>query len=569
MNMPPAHCLFLLGLPGSGKSAVGRLVADLLGWEYVDTDVSVEDRAGKSIQRVFAEDGERRFRDLESMALSDAAGRQRVVVATGGGVVGRPANRALMRRGGHRIALLVSPSVALARLTGEAEHASSGLAERPLLAGPDPLLRLHALREQRERFYREADDLVDTDGLRPADVAAHIVARLASRGCVPGPASTPFVRSVRTAGTSTYDAVVQWGSLARLGERLAALHLPPRLHVVSDRHVASLYWTGVRESLVSAGFEPDIHELPPGEQSKSRARLDEVYDWLAGRHAERREAVVALGGGVVGDLAGFAAATYLRGMPFVQVPMTLLAQVDASLGGKVGIDHPQGKNLIGAFHQPRLVLADPAALLTLPSRVRTEGWAEVIKHGAALDTDYFASLEHDVDALCRLSPVETTAAIARSVALKCAVVEGDERESEAGARQLLNFGHTIGHALESVSGYGYWLHGEAVAVGMAAAARIGRRLGITPDDVVERLDDLLVAFGLPTRCAGTSADGLMHAALWDKKVRGGKVRWVLLTALGQATVRGDVPDDLVRDALLEIGAAAAEPPLGRTERARA
>jgi 3-dehydroquinate synthase len=543
------------------------MVADMLGWQLVDTDATVQDIAGKSIPRIFGEDGEAHFRDLESRALAEAALLERVVVATGGGVVGRPANRALMRKTGRRVTLAVSPSVALARLTQGAERASADLDERPLLVGPDPLLRLHTLRERRERHYRESEDVIATDGFEPAEVAAQVVARLVSRGLVPISAVEPTVTRV-SVGDATCEARVEWGGLASLGKRLAGLGLPPRLHVVSDRQVAGLYWLGIRDGLVEAGFEPALYEVPSGEQSKSRARLEDLFDWLAERHAERREAVVALGGGVVGDLAGFAAATYLRGVPLVQVPTSLLAQVDASLGGKVGINHPRGKNLIGAFHQPILVLADPATLLTLPSRVRTEGWAEVVKHGAALDAAYFAGLERDANVLQHLSPVETTAAIARSVALKCAVIADDEREREGGRRQILNFGHTIGHALESVSGYGYWLHGEAVAVGMVVAARVGRRLGLTPDDAVERLDELLEAFGLPTRCVGMSADALIQAALWDKKVRGGSVRWVLLTALGHATVRGDVPDELVRDALLEVGAAPGSPPLGRAERTR-
>jgi 3-dehydroquinate synthase len=472
-----------------------------------------------------------------------------------------------MRRTGRSVTLAVSPSVALARLSRQIDGVAAGINERPLLAGPDPLLRLHTLRKQRERHYRDADDVIDTDDLRPADVAAQVVARLAGRGLLPWPSTAPQVTVVR-AEEATYDAVVEWGGLATLGVRLASLNLPPRLHVISDRSVAALFWPGVRETLIAAGFEPALHDVPPGEQTKSRARLDEIYDWLADRQAERREAVIALGGGVVGDLAGFAAATYLRGMPFVQVPTSLLAQVDASLGGKVGIDHPRGKNLIGAFHQPILVLADPAALVTLPSRARTEGWAEVIKHGAALDAGYFETLEREVEALTRLVPAITTAVIGGSVALKCAVVAGDVREGDSGARQLLNFGHTIGHALERITGYGYWLHGEAVAVGMAVAARIGQRLGLTPDDVVERLDDLIEAFGLPTRCPGTSADALMQAALWDKKVRGGKIGWVLLTELGRATPRTDVPDSIVREALLEVGASPERLPFGRDERSR-
>jgi 3-dehydroquinate synthase len=549
----PVTRVFLLGLSGSGKSTVGRRAAALLGWTFLDTDELVEERAGMSIARLFAERGEEAFRALEAEALAEAARAERVVIATGGGVVVRAANRALLRENGWRVALHVSPSTALARLTQERLRAGSAAPERPLLAGDDPLQRLHALRERRQRFYDEADDAVATDGLDAATVAARIVAGLVARGFIGGH-ETGMVAQIAGSPGERYEAVVAWGGLATLGVRLAALGLPPRLHLVSDSHVALLYGPPVLAQLAAAGFDADLWTLPAGEASKNREQLAALHDWLAERRAERREAVVALGGGVVGDLAGFAAATYLRGVPLVHVPTTLLAQVDSSIGGKVGINHPLGKNLLGAFHQPTLVLADPATLLTLPERVRTEGWAEVIKHGAALDAASFAALERDADALRALDPAATTRAIAESVELKGRVVESDVHEREGGRRVLLNYGHTIGHALEAMAGYGAWLHGEAVAVGMAVAARVGQRLGLTPPGVVARQDALLKAFGLPLRCPSVPAAALLRAALWDKKVRGGRVHWVLLTELGAARVVGDVPDEVVRAALLDLGA---------------
>jgi 3-dehydroquinate synthase len=353
-------------------------------------------------------------------------------------------------------------------------------------------------------------------------------------------------------GSASYDAVVAWGALATLGERLAALRLPRRLHVVADASVAALYEPSLMSSLIRAGFAPDVYRAPAGETSKSREQWAAITDWLAERRAERGEAVIALGGGVVGDLAGFAAATYLRGMPFAQVPTSLLAQVDASIGGKVGIDHPRGKNLIGAFHQPRLVLADPAALLTLAPRHRVEGWAEAVKLGVALDAGYFERLEREADALLSVRPAETTAAVASSVAIKVAIVEEDERES--GRRALLNYGHTVGHAIEAVTGYSSWLHGEAVAVGMAFAARLGVRAGITPPSLVARQEALLTRLGLPVRAEGLSCSRLLRATLWDKKVRGGRVHWILPTALGASAVVSNVRDEDVRAALIEIGA---------------
>jgi 3-dehydroquinate synthase len=296
------------------------------------------------------------------------------------------------------------------------------------------------------------------------------------------------------------------------------------------------------------------YRVPAGETSKSREELFAIYDWLAERRAERSEAILSLGGGVVGDLAGFAAATYLRGLPFVQVPTSLLAQVDASIGGKVGINHPHGKNLLGAFYQPLLVLADPATLLTLPARQRTEGWAEVIKHGVALDAGYFETLEREAEPLLSLQPEPLTRIIARSVSLKAEVIEADERERDGGRRHLLNYGHTIGHAIESVAGYGQWLHGEAVAAGMMAEAALGLRLGITSAELVTRQAALLTRYGLPTRLDGLSTSSLLLACLWDKKVREGRVRWVLPTELGQATLVTDVAEADVREALLEVGA---------------
>ncbi|MGH2504934.1 MAG: 3-dehydroquinate synthase family protein, partial [Ktedonobacterales bacterium] len=245
---------------------------------------------------------------------------------------------------------------------------------------------------------------------------------------------------------------------------------------------------------------------------------------------------------------------------FVQLPTTLLAQVDASIGGKVAIDHPLGKNLIGAFYQPRLVVADPATLLTLPTRQRNDGWAEVIKHGVALDATYFAALERQAEALLAVEPAATTATIAGSVALKAGIVEGDEREGEGGRRALLNFGHTLGHAIEAVTGYRLWLHGEAVSAGMVFAARLGRRLDITPPATVERLEALLARFGLPTRLERLSAPALLRATRWDKKARGGLVRWALLTDLGASALFDDAPEAAIRETLLELGATDDDPP---------
>ena len=553
--------IFLIGPTGCGKTTVGATVAELLGWSFVDIDEAIARTAGRSIPDIFAFDGEPHFRELESAVLQRVAGDAQVVVATGGGIGERPENLRRLHAAGWVVALDAAPETALRRLMLAARASGIPIGQaRPMLSGGVPLARLRALYDRRQSWYTSADEQIATDSIPAGLAAARVVAGLIMRDKLPATGITPQTRRVATANGGAYDAIVAWGGLKAIGEHISSLRLPPRLHIVADATVAALYAPFLIESLRAAGFEPEILTVPSGEASKSREHLARIHDWLIDRRAERAEAVMAFGGGVIGDLAGFAAATYLRGVPLIQVPTSLLAQVDASIGGKVAIDHPRGKNLLGAFHQPRMVLADPALLLTLPPRQRIEGWAEVIKHGVALDGAYFERLEREVDDLFVLHPPSVSDVVSGSVALKAEVVEGDERESEGGRRHLLNYGHTIAHAIEAVAGYGSWLHGEAVAAGMAAEARLGARLGITPPEVVERQEELLARFELPIDLEGIPAPALLRAALWDKKVRGGKVRWVLPTKLGSATLVSDIAEDDVRAALLESGAVDDEPP---------
>jgi 3-dehydroquinate synthase len=553
METQHAERIFLIGPTGSGKTTVGRAVAALLGWQFVDSDELVAEGAGRSIPAIFAEDGEAGFRDRETAALRAGAGMARVVVAVGAGAVERSENVALMRRAGWVVLLGCGAETALQRLRAAAAAQGGDVgAARPMLLGVDPLARMSTLEERRSAGYGRNDDYVSNEECEAHEAARGVLAGLIGRGLLPNGVAQALTRPVRT-GSGEYEASVRWGGLATLAERLRMLGNPDRVFVVADANVLALYRRPLHEMFKGAGFAEAIYSVPAGEASKSREQLAAIHDWLAEGRAERGEPIVALGGGVVGDLAGFAAATYLRGLPLVQVPTSLLAQVDASIGGKTGINHPYGKNLIGAVYPPRLVLADPAALLTLPPRQMTEGWAEVVKHGVALDADYFVFLEQHADHLLEKHPRGLTEAIAGSVALKATVVEGDEREAEGGRRALLNYGHTIGHAIEAVAGYGMWLHGEAVSVGMVAAARLGRRLGVTPPEVAERQETLLARFGLPTRADGLAISALLRAALWDKKVRGGTLRWVLPTALGAARLVSDVADDDVRATLREIG----------------
>ncbi len=357
-----------------------------------------------------------------------------------------------------------------------------------------------------------------------------------------------------TTRTSSYPVVVGMGVLETLPRHLEALGVRGNLWLVSDSAVFPHYGAALEARLRDAGYQVQSYVVPSGEASKSPEQLWNLYTWMIGAGVERRDAVLALGGGVVGDLAGFAAASVLRGITLVQLPTTLLAMVDASIGGKTGINHPLGKNLIGAFHQPRLVLADTLTLRTLAERELRAGWAEVIKHGVIRDAGLFHLLETHAAALrtpagCTQHP-DLDAIVRRAAGVKVAVVSADEREQ--GERIILNYGHTLGHALEAATGYGTILHGEAVAIGMHAAARIAADLGILAAEEVERQQQLLTAYGLPTNFpADVDREQILALTLRDKKVQQKRVRWILPTTIGAVSVRDDVPETVVRKILAE------------------
>lgn len=551
--------IFLIGLSGSGKSTVGRLLAQQLGYPLLDVDALVEEECGERIPTIFSQHGEDYFRKCESRALQRAAhSYSHAIIATGGGIVTRHENRVCMAKQGVRIFLQVEPRTAVQRLqTQQALAIVQGIAPetRPLLAGPNPLHALHTLLTNRVAWYEEADFSCSTENKRAEQVVQEILAMLISSGEV-GDAA-PVVRHVHV-GTG-YDTVVEWGGLGRLAAYLKQLQLPPRVFLVTDSHLHTLYAETLTHSLIRAGFEPYCYVVPAGEASKSQQQLNALYDWLLEQRAERREALIAFGGGVIGDLVGFAAATYLRGVPLVQIPTSLLAQVDAAIGGKTGINHARGKNLIGAFYHPRLVLVDPATLLTLPVRERTEGWAEVVKYGIILDAELFTLLETHAALLRAFSspPVALLCQIiARCIDLKVAIIEEDEREQ--GRRAILNYGHTIGHALENVAGYGEWLHGEAVSLGMVAAARIAHQAGMFSVADMERQNRVLAAFGLPIAYHGSvKAQNILAAMRMDKKVASKRIHWIMPQRIGDVTVT-TMPDELIERVVREFFAEKSE-----------
>ena len=342
-------------------------------------------------------------------------------------------------------------------------------------------------------------------------------------------------------GERSYDIKIGTGLLYRLGVECARLGLGTRCAIISDTNVAPRFGTAAQKALAKAGFAPTLITIRAGETAKSLRTVEACYNQLAAQRLERKSFIVALGGGVVGDLAGFVAATYLRGLPFVQVPTTLLAQVDSSVGGKVGINLKAGKNLVGAFHQPRLVLCDLHTLVPLPMREYRAGLAEVIKYGIIYDARLFQQLERDLSKLLRCDTRALAAVVARCCAIKAEVVRQDETES--GLRAILNFGHTIGHALEAISHYGKYLHGEAIAIGQVAAARLSAEILGLPTREVERIEAIFRRAGLPTRLElnAPQRKKLLTAMQLDKKVSGGEIKFVLARLIGAVEFGQRVP----------------------------
>ncbi len=535
--------LVLVGLMGAGKSSVGRRLAGRVGLPFRDADAEIECAAGCTIAELFARYGERAFREGERRVIGRLLAEGPFVIATGGGAWMDAATRAAVRRAGVAIWLRARLPVLVRRV--------STRQTRPLLAGGDPGEILQVLMAERHPVYAEADLVVESgDDALEVTVTRVVEALHGWREPRRLPVNLP---------SGGYEVVIGEGLLGRAGALLASALPQRRAVVVTDTTVAALHLPGLLAGLAGAEIEASVLTVPPGEGSKSLAAFGRVTDGLLAAGVERQTAVIALGGGVVGDLAGFAAACTLRGLPFVQAPTTLLAQVDSSVGGKTGINTAHGKNLLGAFHQPRRVLADVATLATLPARELRVGYAEIVKAGLIADSALFTWCEQNGAALLQGEPTLLAEAVYRACAFKAAVVGEDEREERpSDGRALLNLGHTFAHALEAACGYdGSLLHGEAVAVGLGLAMTLSARLGLCPPQDAARVLDHLAASGLPSTVAALgrrfSAAELVGHMRRDKKWRDGRLAFVLVRGIGRAFTSREVPPDEVTATLREAG----------------
>ncbi len=534
--------IVLVGLMGAGKTSIGRRLAARLGLPFRDADSEIEAAAGATVAEIFQRFGEAEFRAGERRVIARLLAGDRLVLATGGGAYMDPDTRAAIRRAAVSVWLRVRLPTLLRRVTGRSH--------RPLLNTGAPDEVLQRLMHQRHPIYAEADLVVDCGDETPDTTTSHVLDALLSW-------QPPRRLTVALAGGS-YDVVVGERLLARAGSLLAPVLPQKRAFVVTDETVAATHLPTLLQSLDETGFDATPIVVPPGETSKSIEMFAHVTDRMLAAGVERRSAVIALGGGVVGDLAGFAAAATLRGLPFVQMPTTLLAQVDSSVGGKTGINTRHGKNLLGAFHQPRLVLADTATLATLPPRERRAGYAEIAKAGLIGDAAFFAWCEQHGAAVIAGDPAAQAEAVYRACAFKAQVVGDDEREEKpSDGRALLNLGHTFGHALEAEIGFGTILHGEAVAAGIGLAFRLSANLGLCPPAEAARVIAHLTALGLPGELAllnrRLSAARLVGHMRRDKKMRDRRLNFVLVRGVGRAFTSGDVPAEAVLDLLRAEG----------------
>lgn len=517
--------IILTGFMATGKTTVGRLLAQRLGYDFVDTDELIEARSGQSIAEIFREKGEAAFRGMEAAIARELAEQEGLVISTGGRLMLDAANAAALSKRGRVFCLVATPEEIVARVADD-----TGV-RRPLLEVPNPIERVVELLQEREEDYGRYPQMVTSDKI-PEEVS-HVLSGIIQ--------ADPDLRLPIIAPSVQYEYIVGGGVLPFVTQ-LAGIDGP--VAVITDSNVGPLY-------AQSCGPVAVVITVPPGGQHKTLETVQSIYEQLLESDVDRSGTIIALGGAVITELAGFVAATYMRGVNCVQCPTSLLAMVDTSIGGKAGVDLPQGKNLIGAFKQPKAVITDVATLQSLPAREFAGGMAEVIKHSLIADTDLLEKIENgnwrrESGALPPpLSDLQTL--VARAIQVKINIVQEDPFEQ--GRRTVLNLGHTFAHAIELVSGDTI-RHGEAVAMGLMAAANLSARLGCCSAALQDRIESVLVASALPARIPGNmSPDRLLEAMHSDKKKTAGQLRFVLLKDIGDVFVTDAVTEQAVRDTL--------------------
>jgi len=512
--------IILTGFMATGKTTVGRTLATQLGYEFVDTDQLIESRIGMTVAEFFQIKGEAAFRKMEADLAQELAGKSGLVIATGGRFMLDPKNAKALVKNGRVFCLVATPEEILQRAESDGHT-------RPLLQVSNPLEHIVELLHQREKGYGQFPQFV-TSQKSPETVAEDLVGAIFEG---------PDVRLPIAAPSDRYEFIVGGGLLPFISQ-LAGID--GSIAIITDDNVGPLYSQ-------SCGFVDVVVTVPPGRKNKTLATAQSICEQLVDADFDRSGTIVALGGTVISELAGFIAATYMRGVDCVQCPTSLLAMVDTSIGGKTGVDLPQGKNLIGAFKQPKTVIADVATLQSLPPRAFASGMAEVIKHSLIADSDLLGKIEAgnwiQQEGVIRQQTSELQSLVAQAIQVKINIVQEDPYDR--GLRAVLNFGHTFANAIENLSRHSI-SHGEAVAMGMVASAHLSVRLGHCTDELPERIEEVLKSAGLPTRIPATlSPDNLLKAMRSDKKKKAGKLRYVLLKNIGEVFVTDEVPEEAV------------------------
>jgi len=505
-------CIFIYGPPGAGKSACGKRLADALAMPFLDLDSQIEKEAGVDIEAIFETKGEEQFREMERSVLKSTVNGKAQVVALGGGALLAPENRKLAEKHGQVIRLNASMETLQRRLSKD------GKPKRPLLKGNG----LPELLEVRKGHYASFPLQVDTDKLSQTQVIQEIQILLG-------------VFRIKSTNPEA-QVYVEAGILSHLSEILKTVSLNPPIAIISDSNVAEHYAASPLEILHQAGYDSHLITFPAGEKNKNIEVTSKIWADMLKAKMERSGTILALGGGVTNDLAGFAAATYMRGIAWVSIPSSVLAMVDASLGGKTGINLPEGKNLAGAFHHPHLVVIDTTLLSTLPETEIKNGLAEVVKHGVIGDQVLFELCAQGLPEITR----NWDTVVKRAANVKIQTIQVDPYEKNI--RAILNFGHTVGHAVEVLSGYKI-RHGEAVAIGMVAETRLAELLGLALVGLTEKIDEVLKRLDLPTHIPSyISNDEVLKVMQFDKKRKGGRLRFALPVDIGEVVHDVEIED---------------------------
>ncbi len=511
--------LILVGFMGAGKDSVADEIEKKSELKKLSTDDYIEYGEGLKITEIFKRYGETYFRKLESKALRRIVNLKNIVLATGGGLPVSPENRKLLKKMGKIIYLQAEIETIRKRLKNDNE--------RPLLKEKN----LEFLFSQRKGVYDFADYIVNTSKNSPSEIAKKIIKKFKIRGKAEKEKYFETIQ-VKTL-MKEYSIHIGKNILKNLPEYIKkTVNKTNRILVLSDPLISSLYLKDLL-SILENDYRTFYLIIKEGEKRKNLGSIKKIYDFMLRERFSREDTIIALGGGVIGDMAGFAASTFKRGMRFVQIPTTLLSQVDSSVGGKTGVNHRDGKNMIGTFYQPDIVLIDTEFLKTLPDKNLKEGISEIIKYGVIKDKKLFELLENKKEKILSLEPEIIGELISRSLKIKAEIVEKDEREEE-GIREILNFGHTIGHIVESETGYSKYSHGEAVAIGMAEETKIAMKKKYTTDDTVKRIIDLLKAYKLPVNLPeNLKKQNIIEKISQDKKVRNGKLRVPVVREIGK------------------------------------